>query len=353
MLYPQKYENDVRQVNRVNANLRNKVVDFQGEKSAADARITQLENELADLRATHAVASSAEGVSPPDQNIINSAVRAAVAAKEAEISQALEKEAELNKALEQARAAVKAEPTDSTPSTTVADTRVAELERERNELKGQVEELQQKVKTLERQARNTEISRKTLERQKAETEARLKKLADGEPAAPLSRAIPESAPTLSSVVLESAATPITTPATEPRPPSAPGASSSTEVPPGSPMTTATTPTRGTVRGRARGVVKGTRAGVAGNRPNPILSGKLLLPHESFYHKLRSCFHHQRLTPLSPNHLPDHYRPQGRNGLYRKKTRPLSPGKLALRKARLAREYRVRLRGVERQREDGC
>lgn len=264
-------------MNRVNASLRNRLTELTGDKTSAESRITELEQELADLRAgapppvldaastdtADTPASTASGSF--DQAAIDKAVRTAVAAKEAE----------LTKALEEARAAVKTEPSAPVQSTSVDEPlhkRIAELEKERNDLKGQVEELQQKLKTLERQAKTAEISRKTLERQKTEVEAKLKKLETGEGSTTSASAgALEAAPAFPSATPAGpSGTTSTTPAT-PATSQDPAAATTTAAPA---VTTPTAPARGTPRGRVRAGARGTRGGAAGTRPNPVLSGML-------------------------------------------------------------------------------
>ena len=253
-------------VNRVNASLRGKVQEL----AAAESRMAGLDKEIADLRAAPAPApTSSTGTAAPDQNTIDEAIKSAVAARETELATLHAKALEEAQAGTKVETIVPAETTGADLDARIAEAvaaRSAELEKERNALKGNVEELQQKVKTFERQIRTAEISRKTLERQKAEAEMRVKKLEGGE---------------VGVVSTDEPASVITPQVVPPAGPSA-TTSSAPPVPASVAVPTTATPTRGTPRGRGRGVVRGTRGGAAGSRPNPVLSGAH--PPDSPHHR---------------------------------------------------------------------
>ena len=282
----QRYEEGVSKVNRVNASLNSRVRDL----SAAQARIPDLEKQIADLKAA-ATASSATG----DQSNVEEAVKAAVTARETQLN------AEHAKQLEEARSSapvtgVKDEPMDGTtakPDTDAAfdqrlaeavSARTAELEKERNQLRGKVEVLEQKIKVLERNIRTTEIGRKLAEKQ---LESALKKSdvtasdVGGEaPASPAPTTAASAAPVSTSPAQPTASTavPALSAAASPFAPT-PGAASTSANASSSPsVNTPTGPAAGTstavrgagIRGRGRGAGRGGRGGKA----NSVLSGEL-------------------------------------------------------------------------------
>jgi len=273
---------------------------LRSEKSSSDARITELEQEIGNLRsqATPPTASS-EATSTnaaPSQSAMNDAVKAAVAAKEAELNQLH------SKALREAQSAavaVKAEPTEPIQSASqptdsdasvesrikeAVDAKVAELEKERDELKAKVDELESKIKSLERLVKTAEMARKTLERQKttlesqkADLESQLK--LQGSSATPsveegaVSGQAPESKPTLPAKPSMTAGSSGSTAGVPPSGPSAPPVALAAGVLQSAGSPTAATSSRGTMRGRARGTAPRGRGGVPGR--SAVLNGKQL------------------------------------------------------------------------------
>lgn len=207
--------------------------------------------------------------SPIDQAQIDEAVRAAVEAKEAELRVELSKpqpdvdarKAELDASYENRL---------KEALTAKAD----EAEKEKADLKKEIDELQAQVSKLSRLNKTADIARKTLERQKQEAEAKLKKVeeehggATGTPAAPASGPVASVVSTPSTTATPAAVAPDQTsaPVVNPfgrkstaatgttAPPTAPASTSSatasTSTPPTGPASaTTTTATRGAARGR--------------------------------------------------------------------------------------------------------
>ncbi|KAL0240713.1 hypothetical protein I308_106513 [Cryptococcus tetragattii IND107] len=290
----ERYENNVARVNRVNAQMKARIDTLVQEKQTTQASVESLQAKISELEAkltelesaatnTNAIAaaSSDAAVGPateaavvtsetkPSQEQINEAVKAAVAAREAELQSKFAndlEEATTAAATAAAAAASSFAPQLTTapaaPAAPVIDTeatakkaaeleatfenRVAEavqtektaLEEEIKQLKGQVEELKNKIKALERQVKTAEISRKTLERQKTEVE---KKLGEATSAA--------------AATAESAGSAGVTEEVKQVEESAQGAAAAKVTP---------------TRGRGRGTVTRGRGGATG-RPNPVLS----------------------------------------------------------------------------------
>ena len=284
----QKYADGVTKVNRVNAILNGRV----REMTAAQARVPDLEQQIADLTAAAASAATTSGSGDPPN--VEEAVKAAVAARESQLN------AEHAKQLEEARSAagttvVKDEPMDGTTAKPEHDAtfdqrlaeavsaRTAELEKERNDLKGKIEALEQKIKVLERNIRTTEIGRKLAEKQ---LESALKKgdanTGDAGSEAPASPA-PTTAVSAASTSTGqptpgtaapalSAATPTFAPtagtASTSTNPAASNSAPSTSAPTGPAAGTSTSVRGAGVRGRGRGAGRGARGGKA----NSVLSG---------------------------------------------------------------------------------
>lgn len=214
----QKREREVIQVNRVNANMKRRLDSLaavQKSSEEREARVRELEKEVEALRAHLAAPATAPAepsaaANTEDQQVkINEAVRAAVAAKEAELevlhAQALaEARAVASTPASGTEAPVSAGATAADPASidaAIAPLRaqIATLEKEKTALQAEIEALNVKIKNLEKSARTAEISRKTLERQKADAESRLKKVEDAAAVAPaaeggLSAAAPAFAP---------------------------------------------------------------------------------------------------------------------------------------------------------------
>ena len=296
----QRWEDGVSKVNRVNGQLRNRVSAFEAEKVTAEARIAELQTQLA--AASSSSGANGDAGAAPDQATIDAAVRSAVSSREAEL------QTEHVRAMREARAGVKSEPTD--PSrldaqraelessfekrvNDAAELRSQEVTTERNQLKGQVEELQQKIKTLERQVRTAEISRKTLERQRQDLETKLKKFEEGG-----ATSIPSTSTAATPLTATAEAfTPSTTAATTEQPTASGSAqaSSPTTVGPGSIRGNAT-------RGRARGAARG---GSVRGRPNSVLSSASMTSFASWLPLILSSAVNATLaqtstaTPTSP------------------------------------------------------
>ncbi|OXG43671.1 nucleoprotein TPR [Cryptococcus neoformans] len=297
----ERYENNVARVNRVNAQMKARidtliqekqttqtsVESLQAKVSELEGKLTELESAAANVNANAAApadaavglateataattAAAATGETKPSQEQIDEAVKAAVAAREAELQSKFAKD--LEEATTAAATAAAAAASTFAPQLTTApvpappapiidteatakktaeleatfETRVAEavqaektaLEEEIRQLKGQVEELKNKIKALERQVKTAEISRKTLERQKTEVE---KKLGEATSAAAATAVSAETAGATEEVKQEEG--------------SAQGAAAA--------KVTAT-------RGRGRGTATRGRGGATG-RPNPVLS----------------------------------------------------------------------------------
>jgi len=242
-----------------------------------DARIAELEKEVADLKSRLEAASTgtASGDAKPDQSVIDEAVRTAVSKRESELqaehqtalassssgstdetaiqAAVAAKEAELNASFETRLAEVKA----AAPAVTQGGEGETKLQAE-------VAELTTKLKAAERLVKTAEISRKTLERTKETLETKLAAL-EGKSAATPSAATPAS----------SKPTP-TGPAGTATTPAAPAAATIVTTPAG--------PSTGAVRGagaKVRGRGAATRGGAVprgGAAKNPVLNG--MLPYSS-------------------------------------------------------------------------
>ena len=226
-----------------------------------DARIADLEKEVADLKTRlESASSSGTGETKPDQAVIDEAVRTAVSKRETELQAehqsalAASSSAPSDEAIKSAVAAKEAELTSS------FETRLSEAKASNtteggdSKLKEEVEALTTKLKAAERLVKTAEISRKTLERTKETLETKL-------------------------AALEGKSAPTPTPATPT--PTGPAGNATT---PGAAVaaTVVTTPAgpstgavRGTAtRGRGRGAaIRGGAAPRGGAAKNPVLNGK--------------------------------------------------------------------------------
>ncbi|ODN74219.1 hypothetical protein L202_07665 [Cryptococcus amylolentus CBS 6039] len=288
--HDEKYESNVTRVNRVNAQMKGRIDTLLSEKATAltdvetlTAKISKLESKVKEVEASVSTAAAPTAEAPaqptgevetkPSQEQIDEAVKAAVAAREAELTAKFTRdieEATTSAATAAASAAALIQPPPAPESSTATaldaealakktaelefafDARVAEavqkeksaLEEEVKSLRGQVEELKTKIKALERQVKTAEISRKTLERQKAEAEKKLAEALEKKGEAPAAASALATAPA-----------PASTPVEDAKPVKAEG------TPTGTPAARG-----GIVRGKPRAV----RGGAPG-RPNSVLS----------------------------------------------------------------------------------
>ncbi|WOO78025.1 Nucleoprotein TPR [Vanrija pseudolonga] len=272
-----RYQNDVIKVNRANQGLSNRVKAFTAEKAALDAKITELEKEVAELKVKLATAEASAGTATTDQSAIEEAVKTAVAAREAE----------LNAAHAAVLANAGSKPDDSAIQAAVSaketelkaafDKELAEAKAQapagNEELVAKNAEQEKEIKTLQRQIRTGEITRKTLERQKTDLETKVRNLeaaAAGSPAPSLSAAAAPFKPAAAASPAAEASTP---PASLPAKPS-PTAPAPAAAEASTSAATADASVRGGAAGRGRG--RGAAAAVRGRgaapaRPNSVLN----------------------------------------------------------------------------------
>lgn len=273
----QRYDTGVIQVNRVNRQGQDRIAALLNEKAVLEARATELEKQISDLKTSADAKTDALPINSSSQEVIDKAVKEAVAARESEL------QAEHSKALEEAKAATQPSVKIEETSESTLDTRRAELEagfesrlkdaisakeaeweKEKLALQGEVEELKQKIKTLERQMKTAEITRKTLERQKTDAEYKLKRFEDGQAAeTPSAETVPAAD--------ASSTAPSTTDTTEdPAPTIAAEDGSTTALT--TPATTGVTRGSSALRARGRGVALRGRSAALGGRTNSVLNG---------------------------------------------------------------------------------
>lgn len=254
------------------------------------AKNGELEKSITDLKNATPSASAA----PADQANIDEAVRAAVQAKEAELRAELSKPAGDDEAKK-----AELETTLQTRLKEAIAAKAEEMEKEKADLKKEIDELQGQVNKLSRQNKTGEITRKTLERQKQEAEAKLKKIEEEHGSstsavAPTAIGVPATTPVTAAPTAPTAALsgdaaafkpgqsadPVANPfgpkvggvppANTPTP-TENAAGPSTGLPPAAAVPTGpaaaspTAPARGGARGRGtRGAARGARGGRASN-----------------------------------------------------------------------------------------